>query len=308
MANILVTGGAGNVGSSLAGRLVQNPDNFVVIVDDISTGSVSKLPSKEYSNWKFVKADANTFEDIAPVLLHYGFDYVFHYAAVVGVQRTLNHPIKVLRDVDGIKHILNLSKSTGVKRVFFSSSSEVYGEPFEIPQREETTPLNSRLPYAIVKNIGEAYLKSYQQEFGLDYTIFRFFNTYGPNQSADFVISRFIQLALNGEDITIYGDGSQTRTFCYIDDNISIAEKCINENICINETLNVGNDNEMTIVELAEKIIAQLNSSSKIIHLPPLPEGDMKRRCPDISRMKQILNRPLTTLEEGIEKTARAFK
>ena len=213
-----------------------------------------------------------------------------------------------MRDVDGIKHILNLSKSTRVKRVFFSSSSEVYGEPFEIPQREETTPLNSRLPYAIVKNIGEAYLKSYQQEFGLDYTIFRFFNTYGPNQSADFVISRFIQLALRGEDITIYGDGSQTRTFCYIDDNISIAEKCINENICINETLNVGNDNEMTIVELAEKIITQLNSSSKIIHLPPLPEGDMKRRCPDISRMKQILNRPLTSLEEGIEKTAQAFK
>ncbi len=308
MANILVTGGAGNVGSSLAGRLVQNPANFVVIVDDVSTGSISKLPSKDYTNWKFVKADANAFEDIAPVLLHYGFDYVFHYAAVVGVQRTLNHPIKVLRDVDGIKHILNLSKSTGVKRVFFSSSSEVYGEPFEIPQREETTPLNSRLPYAIVKNIGEAYLKSYQQEFGLDYTIFRFFNTYGPNQSADFVISRFIQLALRGEDITIYGDGSQTRTFCYIDDNISIAEKCINENICINETLNVGNDNEMTIVELAEKIITQLNSSSKIIHLPPLPEGDMKRRCPDISRMKQILNRPLTSLEEGIEKTAQAFK
>ncbi len=307
MANILITGGAGNVGSSLAARFIKNPENFVVIVDDISTGSMEKLPSKEYKNWKFVKADANNFEDIAPVLLHYGFDYVFHYAAVVGVQRTLNNPIKVLKDVDGIKHILNLSKSTGVKRVFFSSSSEVYGEPFEIPQREETTPLNSRLPYAIVKNIGEAYLKSYQQEFGLDYTIFRFFNTYGPNQSADFVISRFIQLAHRGKDITIYGDGSQTRTFCYIDDNTEVAEKCITEQICINETLNVGNDNEMTIVELANKIITQLGSSSKIIHLPPLPEGDMKRRCPDISRMKQIIGRPLTTLEEGIEKTAKVL-
>src|SRR5690606_21870473 len=264
MANILVTGGAGNVGSSLAARFVKDPNNFVVILDDVSTGSLSKLPSKEYSNWKFVKADVNDFHDLAPVLLHYGFDYVFHYAAVVGVQRTLNNPIKVLRDVDGIKNILNLCKSTGVKRVFFSSSSEVYGEPFEIPQREETTPLNSRLPYAIVKNIGEAYLRSFHQEFGLDYTIFRFFNTYGPNQSTDFVIAKFIELALQGKDITIYGDGLQTRTFCYIDDNTEVAEKCIQNNLCINETLNVGNDNEMTIVQLAETVIKELNSSSKI--------------------------------------------
>ena len=108
-----------------------------------------------------------------------GFDYVFHYAAVVGVHRTLQNPLAVLRDIDGIRNILELSKNTGVKRVFYSSSSEVYGEPVEIPQNESTTPLNSRLPYAIVKNLGEAYFKSYQQEFGLDYTIFRFFNKIG---------------------------------------------------------------------------------------------------------------------------------
>jgi UDP-glucose 4-epimerase len=104
--------------------------------------------------------------------------------------------------------------------VFFSSSSEVYGEPVHLPQNEETTPLNSRLPYAIVKNVGESYFRSYFQEFGLKYTIFRFFNTYGPKQSPDFVMAKFIQAAQKNEDITLYGDGMQTRTFCYIDDNI----------------------------------------------------------------------------------------
>jgi UDP-glucuronate decarboxylase len=100
---------------------------------------------------------------------------VFHYAAVVGVQRTLDYPVSVLNDINGFKYLLDLCKNTGVKRVFFSSSSEVYGEPFEHPQNEQTTPLNSRLPYAVVKNVGESFLRSYKQEYDLDYTIFRFF-------------------------------------------------------------------------------------------------------------------------------------
>ena len=102
----------------------------------------------------------------------------------------------VLEDIQGIKNVLDLCKSTGVKRVFYSSSSEVYGEPVELPQHEHTTPLNSRLPYAIVKNVGEAFCRSYQQEFGLEYTIFRFFNTYGPKQSTDFVMSKFLKKPL----------------------------------------------------------------------------------------------------------------
>lgn len=308
MRNILITGGAGNVGSSLASLLVKDQNNFVVIVDDLSTGSMDKLPSKEKSNWKFIKANCNLFEEIAPIMLHYTFEYVFHYAAVVGVQRTLNNPISVLKDIDGIKNVLNLCKSTSVKRVFFSSSSEVYGEPFEIPQREDTTPLNSRLPYAIVKNIGEAYLKSFHQEYGLDYTIFRFFNTYGPNQSTDFVIAKFIHAALRNEDITIYGDGMQTRTFCYIDDNIEIARLAIEKNILVNDTINIGNNIEYTIVDLANTVIKVLNSQSKIKFLDPLKEGDMKRRCPDNSKMLEILGRDLTSLEEGILITAKAMK
>src|SRR5204862_2479327 len=142
----------------------------------------------------------------------------FHYAAMVGVKRTLAHPVQVLNDIKGINHVLNLSKNTGVKRVFYTSSSEVYGEPVEFPQNEHTTPLNSRLPYAIVKNVGEAYLRSYYKEYGLSYSIFRLFNTYGPRQSVDFVISKVLTAALQNKDITISGDGSHTRTICYIDD------------------------------------------------------------------------------------------
>lgn len=303
MRKILVTGGAGNVAGSLATRLVQDPNNFVVIADNLLTGCRSKLPPKEYKNWKFIKADVNNFRDLSPIMTSYSFDIVFHYAAVVGVKRTLEHPKMVMDDINGLKHILNLSKNTGVKRIFFSSSSEVYGEPVEIPQNEERTPLNSRLPYAIVKNVGEAFLKSYYQEYGLEYGIFRFFNTYGPKQSTDFVITKFIHAALKNEDITVYGDGLQTRTFCYIDDNLDVTEKILNENLMVNEVLNIGSHKEMTILDLAQTVIKETNSKSKIIHLPPLAEGDMTRRCPDNSKMLQILNRPLTSLEEGIQKT-----
>src|SRR5690606_13715519 len=120
MRYILITGGAGNVGSGLAGLLVKDQNNFVVVVDDLSTGSIEKLPPKSVTNWKFIRADANRFDEIAPVMLHYSFEYVFHYAAVVGVQRTLHMPIAVLEDIDGIKNILSLSKGTSVKSVFFS--------------------------------------------------------------------------------------------------------------------------------------------------------------------------------------------
>jgi UDP-glucose 4-epimerase len=232
----------------------------------------------------------------------YQFDYVYHYAAMVGVLRTLDNPIHVLEDIQGIKNVLTLAKSTGVKRVFFSSSSEVYGEPVHLPQNELTTPLNSRLPYAVVKNVGEAYFRSFEQEYGLDYTIFRFFNTYGPKQSEDFVMSKFMSAATKGEDITLYGDGSQTRTFCFIDDNTEFCVGALENAETINQVYNVGNDIIYTIKDLAELIIRKTNSTSKIIYLPPLKDGDMTRRQPDISKMREILNRDLIQLEEGIEK------
>lgn len=303
MTRILVTGGAGFIGSVLAEKLLSNKENYVVIVDDLSTGSKEKLPwDFPGDNWRFVKADVNEYRDISEIMLGKKFDYVFHYAALVGVQRTQENPVKVLRDIEGFKHVLNLSKSTGVKRIFFSSSSEVYGEPVELPQHEQTTPLNSKVPYAVVKNIGEAFLRSYQQEFGLDYTIFRFFNTYGPKQSDDFVMSKFLFKALKGEDITIYGDGSQTRTFCFCDDNIDACLNAFYENKIINDVINIGGEIEIRIIDLAQKIIEATNSSSKIIHLPPLKDGDMARRCPDNAKMRSLLGRDLMTLDQGLKK------
>jgi len=301
MRKILVTGGAGNIGSALTLGLLKEKDTFVTVVDDLSTGSISKLPI-DHPQLKFIKADVNNRKEIMDIMLSNQFHYVFHYAAYVGVQRTQENPIRVLNDIEGIKNILSLSKNTGVKRIFFSSSSEVYGEPVSIPQNEETTPLNSRVPYAVVKNVGEAFCKSYRQEYNLNYTIFRFFNTYGPNQTQDFVMSKFISQALKNEAITIYGDGSQTRTFCYVDDNISASIKALNEDLFVNDVINIGGDVVISILELAELIIKLTGSQSEIVYLPPLKDGDMTRRQPDNSKMKKVLGRDLIPIEKGIEK------
>jgi UDP-glucose 4-epimerase len=301
-ARILITGGAGNIGGSLARYLSSNRDYEILVVDNLQTGSTDKLPPSPSS--RFIRADVNLYTDVAPIFVSYRPDYVFHYAATVGVARTLKYPMQVLDDIDGIRNVLMLSKGTGVKRVFYSSSSEVYGEPIEIPQREETTPLNSRLPYAVVKNLGEIYFRTYQREFGLPFTIFRFFNTYGPLQSEDFVISRFVSHALRRQDLTVYGDGKQTRTFCYVDDSVEFQTLCLERDLFVNGTVNVGSDDEIEINDLAKLVTSLVNPEAKIIRLPALPEGDMRRRKPDNSRMKEALGRELVPLSEGILKTA----
>lgn len=302
MPKILITGGAGFIGSSIADALTQSNDNEIVILDNLLTGRKDNLPNKEDGNWRFIKCNINSYNDLQPIMVSNNFDYVFHYAAVVGVQRTLESPIMVLEDIDGIKNILHLSKNTGVKRVYFASSSEVYGESISFPQDEISTPLNSRLPYAVVKNVGESFFRSYQQEFGLDFTIFRFFNTFGAKQNTDFVISKFLRMALNNDPITIYGDGMQSRTFCYIDDNIDACLNAFHNGKFVNDVLNVGNDVETSVLKLAQIIIGLTNSKSEIVHVPALEEGDMRRRLPNIKRMKELLNRPLLTLEEGLSK------
>jgi len=302
MAKILITGGAGFIPSCLAEKLAEKPENQLVVVDNLLTGSLNKLPRSPHGNIRFIKCDVNHFASISSVFYANSFDYVFHYAAIVGVKRTQENPVRVLDDISGIKHILNLCKNTSVKHIYFSSSSEVYGEPVEFPQNEDTTPLNSRLPYAIVKNVGEAYLKSFKKEYDLNYTIFRFFNTYGPKQSKDFVVSKFIASALKGNDITIYGDGKQTRTFCYVDDNIEATTNAFYQNKFVNDIVNIGGDEEITILKLAQAIIKATGSSSKIVHVPALEEGDMTRRRPDTTKMKQLMNREMIPLETGLKK------
>jgi UDP-glucose 4-epimerase len=300
MKNILITGGAGNIGGSLVRALVENGNYFVQIVDNLSTGKMDNLPDQNIGNWDFIQCDVNNNSEISSVMRRVKFDVVFHYAAMVGVERTQLNPLGVLKDIEGIKNILNLSKETNVKRVFYASSSEVYGEAVSTYQHEITTPLNSRLPYAIVKNVGESFFRSYGEEHGLKYTIFRFFNTYGPLQNNDFVVSRFINKALNNEDIYIYGDGSQSRTFLHINDNISFTLKVLSDDAFINDIVNVGNDKEVTVKELANIIKDMLNSKSKINYIDPLKEGDMQRRRPDIMKMIEFYKKDLISIEDGI--------
>lgn len=298
---ILVTGGAGNIASALIEKLISDEKNYVVIFDNLSTGVITKLPSLEKTNWEFIEGDVNNLNAISNAMQKHHFEYVFHFAAVVGVQRTQENPVSVLNDIEGIKNILNLSKNSSVKHVFFASSSEVYGEPVELPQNEYSTPLNSRVPYAVVKNVGECFFRSYWQEFGLHYTIFRFFNTYGPNQSTDFVVARFLEAALKNKNIIIYGDGSQTRTFTYVEDTVAVCYKIMDQKLLENDVINIGNDQLMSIKELAELVIKITGSSSKIVFHPPLKEGDMTRRQPDNSKMRSILNKELISIEEGIK-------
>jgi UDP-glucuronate decarboxylase len=301
MKKILITGGAGNVGASLAISLSENSSNNVYVVDNLVTGNINNL-SSVINKINFVNCDVNNLEELTKVFLNNTFDYVFHYAALVGVKRTVENPFKVFKDIEGLKNILLLSKLNGVKKIFYSSSSEVYGEPYEIPQNEESTPLNSRLPYAIVKNLGESMLKSYQKEYGLNYTIFRFFNTYGPLQSVDFVIKKFILQSVKGDDITIFGSGNQTRTFCYIDDNINFTKLVLENNEFNNDIINVGNNIEISMLRLAEIVKKITNSKSKIVHMPALKEGDMTRRCPDNGKMMSLYEKKLISIEEGIER------
>lgn len=296
---ILVTGGAGFVASHLVERLSQSRNTQVIVLDNLLTGDKDKVSSN--TNVTFIKGDSNSKEDLSRLFLEYHFDYVFHYAAVVGVTRTLEAPLSVLDDIDGIKYLLENCRWSKVKRVFYSSSSEVYGESPSFPQDEHDTPLNSRLPYAIVKNVGEAYLRSYQQEYGLDYTIFRFFNTYGPRQSADFVMSKFLGSAMSGEDITIYGDGKQTRTFCFIKDNIDATINAFEKGLVINDVVNIGSDIEISINDLAKKIVKLTGSKSKIRYLPALKEGDMPRRLPVVKNMKKLLGKNFTPIDAGIK-------
>lgn len=305
----LITGGAGFVGSNLAHKLAEDPNNSLVIVDNLSTGNASYLPVDSAAHCTFIQGDVNDRSFLGQLFKDYTFDFVFHYAATVGVKRTLDHPMQVLSDIDGFKNLFGLSAEHGVKRVFFSSSSEVYGVSKEFPQNELTTPLNARLPYAIVKSVGESYLESLHKESGLEYTIFRFFNTYGPRQSTDYVLSRFIKAALCDEPITVYGDGSQTRTFCFVQDNITACLTALSQNKIVNDVVNIGSDIEISIKELAEIIIRVTNSKSQIQFLPALTEGDMPRRRPDIAKMRsELIAHAFTPIEDGIRLTADYFR
>jgi dTDP-glucose 4,6-dehydratase/UDP-glucuronate decarboxylase len=265
-------------------------------------------------SWRFIKCDVNIYSDIAEIMMTYHFDYVFHYAAMVGVQRTQKHPVGVLEDLHGIENVLKLCKNSGVKRIYFSSSSEVYGDPSVSPQSEDyfgnVNPNGIRSVYDEGKRFGEAITASYVREYGLDARIIRVFNTYGPMMQIDDgrVVSNFINQAILNKPITIYGDGSQTRSFCYIDDMVEGLMLAMFSDKTKGEVINLGNPDERKISELAT-IIKDITSSQSDIVFEDLPEDDPKIRKPDISKAEKLLDwSPKVDIEQGIRKTVEYFK
>lgn len=306
MATILITGGAGFIGSHLADYLLVDPKNRVVIMDDLSTGRSCHIPVS--SRVDFLKIDVNDMGGFAPAFRRYRFDYVFHFAAVVGVERTQQNPHKVYSDIDGIRNVLRLCVEGRVRRVFYASSSEVYGASSDFPQIENRSALNCRHPYAIVKLTGETCLRAAYQAHGLEFTAFRFFNTYGPRQRADFVVPRFTEQALTGRDMTVHSEGSQTRTFCYVADTVSVVGASLKTGACCNQVVNVGSPVEVSIGELAARIRKEVKSRSRIVFKATPAGFDTLRRQPDVSRMRRFWKKDFTPLTCGLREVARYLR
>jgi UDP-glucose 4-epimerase len=308
---VLVTGGAGFIGSHLCEALLET-GNEVVCVDNISTGSLENIKNFESKNFKFVKGDVTVLGDLKRIFDENDFDFVFHEAAVVGVKRTLENPLGVLRDIEGFKNVLELSKESDVKKLIFSSSSEVYGSPVEIPEREDGH-VNAKLPYATVKLIGEQYCRAYYDTYGLKTTSLRFFNVYGPRQESTpygFVVGIFIREALQDTAPTIFGDGSQTRDFVYVKDNVDLTILAAESKRTDGEVLNIGTGKPTTIIDLAELIIELCGKEGKLVplFLPERPH-EIKHRFPDISKMMRLLSlRHKYRLEDGLKETIKYYQ
>jgi nucleoside-diphosphate-sugar epimerase len=303
---VLVTGGAGFIGSHLCEGLL-NKGYSVVCLDNLSTGKLDNL--KDCTNrqgFEFVKADV-VKDDLENLFISKKINFVFHHAAIVGVKRTLENPLEVLDDILGIKKILELSLKYKVKKVVFASSSEVYGEPVNIPEVEDGH-VNAKLPYAIVKLIGEKYMEIYFKKYGLNTCSLRFFNVYGPRQDSSeygFVVGIFIKQVLSGKSPSIFGDGTQTRDFVYIKDNVEATIKAMETNKTNGETINIGTGRPVTLLDLAETVITLCRKEKEI---EPIfmknRRQDVIHRFPNVSKMMKLLSfKPYYKLEDGLKKT-----
>ena len=300
----LITGGAGFIGSHLAEALLEK-GHEVICFDNMSTGKPKNIEHlKDNSNFSFVEGDANT-DQLDAVFKNHKFDWVFHYAAVVGVKRTLENPMLVLKDIEGIKNILKLSKEGNVKKVMFASSSEVYGHPVEVPEREDGV-INASLPYAAVKLIGEKFMESYYQEYGLKTCSLRLFNVYGPRQidtDYGFVVGIFIKQALANQQPTVFGDGTQTRDFVYVKDNVNTTIEAAKSDKTNGEVINLGNGNETSVLELAKNVI-EVSGKKLEPKFMESRDDEIKRRSPDVTKMKQLIDYETQySLEAGLKKT-----
>ena len=302
---ILITGGAGFLGSHLCDRMI-DAGNEVICLDNYFTGRRQNITHLlNHPNFELLRHDI-----IDPIKLE--VDQIYNLACPASPIHYQYNAIKTMKtSVMGAINMLGLARRTKA-RILQASTSEVYGDPLMHPQKEgywgHVNPIGIRSCYDEGKRCAETLFMDYKRQNGVDIRIMRIFNTYGPRMNADDgrVVSNFIVQALRGEEITIYGDGSQTRSFCYCDDNIEGMIRLMDGDHP--GPINIGNPNEFTMLELAEQIIDLTGSSSKISHLP-LPQDDPKQRQPDISLAKAELDwEPKTELREGLPSTIAYFE
>ena len=300
--NILITGGAGFIGSHLVEKFLSIGEK-VIVVDNLLTGAIDNLSLfNDNPNFIFMNHDVQHHLDIEMEL-----DYVLHLASAASPKAYTEHPINTLKaGSSGTINTLGLAKAKKAKYLL-TSTSEIYGNPKVSPQSEtywgNVNPNGPRSMYDEAKRFSEAAVSSYNRIYNLNTRIVRLFNTYGPQMKIDDgrVVTNFIFQALNGEDITIYGKGDQTRSFCYVEDTLSGIIKAMDSES--SEVFNIGNPNEITVKKLAEIIIKLTNSNSSLKFLE-LPEDDPMQRKPDISKAEEFLNwSPKIPLEEGLLKT-----
>lgn len=305
---IVVTGGAGFLGSHLCKYLLEKGEH-VLCVDDLSTGSMKNIePFMENDNFSFIKGDVT----VPGWMFAVDCKEIYNLACPASPVNYQENPAKTLRSsVVGVLNMLDLAHINDAK-LLQASTSEVYGSPTEHPQTESywgnVNPIGIRSCYDEGKRAAETALFDCIRGNIVDGRIARIFNTYGPNMAIDDgrVVSNFIIQALRGEDITIYGDGSHTRSFCYVDDLIEGIYRLMNQSF--SGPINIGNPKEVTIKELAKKVIKLTGSKSKIIYLD-LPQDDPPRRKPDITLARQRLNwEPTIELEDGLKRTIEYFK
>ena len=304
---ILITGGAGFLGSHLSERLLKE-GNEIICLDNFFTGRKQNIEHlMDHKNFELVRHDI-----VEPYMCE--VDEIYNLACPASPVHYQFNPIKTMKtSVLGSLNMLGLAKRTGAK-IFQASTSEVYGDPHVHPQQESywgnVNPIGIRSCYDEGKRTAETLFMDYHRQHNLKIKIIRIFNTYGPNMHPEDgrVVSNFIVQALKGQDITVYGQGNQTRSFCYASDLIDGFVRLMNSDDSITGPINCGNPNEFTILELAEKVIKLTNSKSKIVY-KPLPSDDPMQRKPDISKAKQLLGwEPKIQLEEGLLKTIEYFK
>ena len=300
--NIVITGGSGFVGSYLCERLINDGHNLIV-VDNLLTGSTENIRDlMDNDNFSFIEHDVQNHIEIENKV-----DYVLHFASAASPKAYTEHPVNTLKAGSiGTLNTLGLAKKHN-SQYLLASTSEVYGDPLISPQNEEywgnVNPNGERSMYDEAKRFAEAAVATYSRSYDIKAKIVRIFNTYGPRMQLNDgrVVTNFIFQALQDNNITIYGDGSQTRSFSYVEDTVDGIISLMQSNEY--DVFNIGNPNEITVLELAQKIIELTNSKSEIV-FKSLPSDDPKQRKPDISKAKSKLGwEPKVNLEDGLIKT-----